>query len=142
MKTEIEFHAIPHGLKIATDKLTKIIGFIINEINIKPLSLLFIFITDSEISKLHNAYLNDPAQTDVITFNLGEAEIEGEIYISFERATQQAKQFNVSFEEEIVRLMLHGLLHLAGYDDVNKLDRDRMKEIENQLTKQIVDRFF
>jgi len=98
----------------------------------------FIFVSDDELAEMHNKYLDDPSKTDVITFNLGDENIEGEIYISAERAADQATQFETTFDEEILRLMIHGLLHLADYDDLNEKDYKKMKKAEDSLLKQMV----
>jgi rRNA maturation RNase YbeY len=84
---------------------------------------------------MHGEYLNDPSKTDVMTFNLGDDEIEGEIYISYDRAVEQAKENQVDIFNEITRLVIHGLLHLAGYDDNAEADRAVMKKLENELVE-------
>ncbi len=74
------------------------------------------------------------------TFDLNENpnEIEGEIYVSIERAIDQSKQYKVSPEIEICRLLIHGCLHLAGYDDLKETDLDELKKIENELVEEVI----
>ncbi len=100
-------------------------------------SCAFIFVSDSTLKQMHSDYLNDPTATDVITFDLGEDAVEGEIYISTDRARAQAGEYGVSPEEEVLRLMVHGLLHLKGYDDLTDGDRLVMKQEENKLVEQL-----
>lgn len=107
----------------------------LNEINLEARSCAVIFVDDAFLKEMHGRYLSDPTVTDVITFNLGEEEVEGEIYISTERAAEQAKRYQTAPEEEIIRLIIHGLLHLKGYDDIAEQDRLEMKEEENRLTE-------
>ncbi len=95
-----------------------------------------IFVSDPELAELHKTYLNDPSFTDVMTFNLGDDTIEGEIYISVDRARMQAREYGVRVEEEIVRLVIHGLLHLNDYEDTNETQRLEMKAIEERLFEQ------
>ena len=130
---EIEIHQLPHSLKLSQDQLEKTVKLVSNEISLNAESLVYIFVTDDYLAEMHGRYLNDPDKTDVITFNLGYEKIEGEIYISYESAIEQAQEFGVSFDEEITRLMIHGLLHLAGYNDIDRDDRIKMKSIENNL---------
>ena len=130
---EIEIHQLPQSLKLRQNQLIDIVNHVSQDVDLNADSISYIFVDDDYLAQMHSRYLDDPHKTDVITFNLGDNSAEGEIYISYERALQQSKQFNVSFEEEIIRLLIHGLLHLAGYDDLEKDDRDKMKEVENSL---------
>ena len=130
---EIEIHQLPQSLKLSQDQLEKTVKLVSNEISLNAESLVYIFVTDDYLAEMHGRYLNDPDKTDVITFNLGDEKTESEIYISYERAIEQAREFGVSFDEEITRLMIHGLLHLAGYNDIDRDDRIKMKSIENNL---------
>jgi len=93
-----------------------------------------ILVDDEYLRKLHHKYLNDNSYTDVMTFNLTESgEIEAEIYISYDRAQFHAKQYQVPVEDEIARLICHGLLHLRGYDDGTPAKRQKMHQMENEL---------
>ena len=94
-------------------------------------SVAIILVTDEKLRNMHEEYLDDPEQTDVITFNLGDEQIEAEIYISVDRAIDQSKQFNVTLENELKRLLVHGLLHLAGYDDHSSAEIEIMRERES-----------
>ena len=130
---EINIHQVPQSLNIREEHLTSIITHVSEDLALNAESLSFVFVDDTYLADLHNRYLDDPSKTDVITFNLGEDKIEGEIYISHDRAFIQAGTYNVTFEEEIVRLMVHGVLHLAGYDDLREEERQKMKLEESRL---------
>ncbi len=91
-----------------------------------------IYLNDDEITKLNKEYLNHDYSTDVLSFQLGEDEIEGEIYIGVETARQQAKDCKVSLTNELMRLTSHGCLHLIGYDDKTEKQRQAMKELEDK----------
>jgi probable rRNA maturation factor len=95
--------------------------------------LSIVLVDDSEIQKLNNEFLGKAFPTDVIAFPFPDAqdEIWGEIYISVDRAREQAKQYRVSYLEELVRLVIHGILHLLGYNDQIESDRKKMKEKED-----------
>ena len=87
--------------------------------------------TDDELLYLNKEYLNHDTYTDIITFDLsGDHGIEGEIYISLERVIENALTFGVSFKEELLRVMFHGVLHLMGYKDKNTKDQTAMREAE------------
>lgn len=93
-----------------------------------------IYVDDQKIHKLNKLYLKHDRTTDVISFTIEEDEqkIEGEIYISIETARRQAKEYGVSCTNEILRLAVHGTLHLLGYAD-NTIDkRQLMSNLENK----------
>ncbi len=96
----------------------------------------FIFCADEYLHQINLTYLNHDDYTDIITFPLEENPIVGEIYISVERVRENAKSFDTSFEDELHRVMIHGVLHLCGYDDYEEeaMEEIRMKE-EMYLSK-------
>ncbi len=106
-----------------------------DELNLKADSVNVVFVDDSTLRAMHRQYLDDDTFTDVMTFDLGEENIEGEIYISTDRALAQADEFGVTPEEEVVRLIIHGLLHLKGYDDTTEKLRSEMKQMEDRLVE-------
>jgi len=130
---DIDIFQLPGDFSISAGPLKNIVLMILNELKLNVQSLSFIFIPDDELAEMHNRYLNDPSKTDVITFNLGDENIEGEIYISTERAFEQAAEFKTTFDNEILRLMIHGLLHLADFNDLDEVDYKKMKEAEDSL---------
>jgi rRNA maturation RNase YbeY len=104
-----------------------------DDISLKAESIDIIFVDDNTLKNMHAEYLDDPTYTDIITFNLGDENIEGELYISLDRALEQAEAYKVPYFNEIKRLIIHGILHLAGYDDIKEEDRSEMKAVENRL---------
>ena len=93
-------------------------------------SLTFIFCSDSYLHSLNEQYLNHTTLTDIITFDNsdGGSEIEGDVYISIERVRENARKFNVSFENELHRVLVHGVLHLLGYSDKTKAEKAAMRQ--------------
>ncbi|HGY55236.1 MAG TPA: rRNA maturation RNase YbeY [Caldithrix abyssi] len=133
---EIQIHRLDSDWWLSREKIESVVKDTCTRIELQPLSIQVIFTNDADISALHQNYLSDPTPTDIITFNLGENdEIEGEIYISVERAQDQAKVYKVSLAEELTRLIIHGLLHLKGYDDLSDTDRRIMKQKEDELVR-------
>ncbi len=132
-KMEIQIHQPNPDLSLTVEDYRELVEKIAKKIDLKAKSCSLIFVANETLTKMHDEYLDDPSETDVITFDLGDDEIEGEIYISPQQAKIQAKSYSVSVEEEISRLIIHGLLHLKGYDDLTETDRDEMKLLENQL---------
>ena len=106
-------------------------GYQLKEVN-------YIFCSDKYLLEINRTFLNHDYFTDIITFNNSEDEkvLEGELYISIPRVKENAKELEVSFEEELNRIMIHGILHLAGYKDKTKQQRELMREKENSSLKQ------
>ncbi len=137
----IKIFNFPDRLKGNEEQWTALTEDLIKAVQLNPETLNVIFTNDSTLKEMHERYLNDPSETDVITFNLGdEDKIEGEIYISIDQAVRQAAEFAVSAEEEVLRLIAHGLLHLKGFDDLQEEARREMKEHEDRLVQQFRER--
>ena len=82
---------------------------------------------------LNREYLGHDYVTDVISFPLERGvHVEGEVYVNLDRARSQAREYGVSFRNEVARLAIHGTLHLAGYDDTGTMDARRMKKREEE----------
>ena len=91
-----------------------------------------IYMDDPDIHQMNQEYLNHDYPTDVITFPLNETPLEGEIYIGAETAVKQAEEYKVSLTNELLRLVIHGTLHLCGYDDATDEERHDMHLLENK----------
>jgi len=97
-----------------------------------PGEISFIFCTDDQLLEINQTYLKHFYYTDVITFNYNDGiVISGDIYISTDRIVENAKNYKVSFENELYRVMVHGILHLLGFEDKDLLAREKMHELEN-----------
>ena len=88
-------------------------------------------------------YLNHNYDTDIITFNYSGSNnhLDGEIFISISQAIDNSIKFNVNLDSELIRLVVHGLLHLIGYDDKNSSEKKIMKSEEDKLTEIISQKF-
>jgi probable rRNA maturation factor len=92
----------------------------------------YIFTDDESLLKINEQYLNHHTYTDIITFDYSEAKtLSGDIFISIDRVKDNAAKYNVTFEEELLRVMVHGILHLCGYNDKTKVDSNKMRAKEN-----------
>ena len=93
----------------------------------------FIFCSDKYLHELNVNYLEHDNHTDVITFDLTDEEdvVSGDIFISYERVRENAKNFGVNIANELHRVMVHGILHLIGYQDDTKEQRAQMREFED-----------
>ena len=96
-----------------------------------PSELSIAFVTDAEFARLTDRFLNHRVPTDVLTFH------HGEIVVSTERAVAQAKLFGTRPAEELSLYLIHGLLHLAGYDDTNRSERRAMTRRQRQIVQAV-----
>ena len=119
------------SLKVGKAGVNKLVKQVLRTEKISARSIHIIFVDDEYLCRLHKEYLEDDTPTDVMSFDLTEDDrIEGEIYISLDMAHAHAVQFDVSFDSEIARLIIHGLLHLKGYDDSTTAKRNEMQKRE------------
>ena len=112
------------------------INFAIEKEKFKCGDLSFIFCFDEYLLKINKEYLNHDYYTDIITFHYVEGNIiSGDIFISIDRVRDNAQQYGVSFENELSRVIIHGVLHLIGFDDKDESSQSimRMKEDEYLL---------
>ena len=96
----------------------------------------FIFCDDEYLLEINRKYLDHDTYTDIISFDnsLGKM-LQGDIFISTERVAENASTYNVSFEEELQRVLVHGVLHLCGYKDKSEEERDVMRVKEEEKMK-------
>lgn len=93
----------------------------------------FILSSDDYILKINQDFLSHNYFTDIITFNYNEGiSLSGDIFISIDTVRKNAEIYKVSFENELLRVMIHGILHLIGFDDRSMVDRDVMRNEENR----------
>ena len=117
-------------------QLTNWIVSCIEENDFKVGEVAYIFCNDTYLHKLNVEFLQHDTYTDIISFDntLGKI-IGGDIFISIERVKENAAQFASSFEEELQRVMIHGVLHFMGYKDKTIEEKAIMREKENQCIR-------
>lgn len=119
--------------KASVHKLVKAIK---EDLNFKIADLTINFINSDKLQELNRKHLKHNYPTDIITFNYSGSlsNLDGEIFISFEDALINSKKYRVSLNNELIRLIIHGILHLLGYNDKTAFEKKIMKSLENQLT--------
>jgi rRNA maturation RNase YbeY len=100
--------------------------------NRKTGALCYVFVSDRRILELNRQFLHHDDYTDIITFdNSTEKEISGEMYISIDTVRKNAKRYRTGFDNELLRVMVHGILHLCGYNDKTTRERQVMRAMED-----------
>ncbi|HOX56554.1 MAG TPA: rRNA maturation RNase YbeY [Candidatus Paceibacterota bacterium] len=117
------------------------------------LNLGVYLVADAEMTRLNETFLHHKGSTDVITFDYAEEArppspvpnslrlVHGEVFVCVDEALSQASRFHVSWQNELVRYIVHGVLHLLGYDDRHHRARRTMKLAENAMVRQLAREF-
>lgn len=100
--------------------------------------ILYVFCDDEYLHKLNIEYLNHDTLTDIISFDykVGK-QINGEIYISVERVAENANDFKTNFQDELHRVMIHGILHFCGYKDKSESEESSMRAKEDESLEKL-----
>jgi probable rRNA maturation factor len=125
-------------------------------LGLEEFDLAICIVRAPEMGRLNEKFLQHTGSTDVITFDYaenllpasrrqdarnppagGRKHVHGEIFISIDDAKSQAREFRTSWQSELARYVIHGVLHLRGFDDLRPADRRKMKREENRLLKEI-----
>lgn len=121
-------------------ELKKFLGKVITGENKIPGDLIFILTDDESMLEINRKFLNHNYYTDVISFNLSdEGIVEGEIYLGFETIRRNAELYETGVREELVRVIIHGTLHLCGYLDGNEIEKKKMFARQEQLVKEYIE---
>mgnify|MGYP000166803812 FL=1 len=100
--------------------------------------IIYIFCDDNYLHKLNVEFLNHDTLTDIISFDYGMSkQINGEIYISIERVLENSVDFKTKFEDELHRVMIHGILHFCGYKDKSDNEEKCMRKKEDESLQKL-----
>lgn len=105
-----------------------------NNLEVDRVNLNYVFCTDKALLERNIQFLNHDTLTDIITFDLSENETElsSDIFISVDRVRENAEKFQTTYLNELHRVIFHGVLHLIGYGDHTKKERELMRKMEDQ----------
>lgn len=128
------FHYSALNFKIPNaGKTKKFLERLTKHHKLTPKNIHYNFVDDEALLKINKEFLQHNTLTDIITFDYSEGKkISGEIYISIERVFENAVQFKVTKEEELIRVLSHGVLHLCGYKDKTIGEAKQMRKLEEE----------
>jgi probable rRNA maturation factor len=129
--------------KIDLRLLEKITAAALEELEIKEAELGIVLIDPKKMASMNEKFLGHEGPTDVITFDYSEKprQLHGEVFVCAEVAEKQAREFGTSWQLEVVRYVVHGILHLMGHDDLSAEPRKKMKREEERLVRALSRRF-
>jgi probable rRNA maturation factor len=136
--------------KIHSRLLKQIVGALLAELKISRAELGIALVGAAEMARVNRQFLRHEGSTDVITFDHRDhaaplaphaARLHGELFVCVDDAVRQAKQFKTTWQSEVVRYIVHGVLHLLGHDDLQPAARREMKRVENRLVRRLASRF-
>ena len=138
---EIVINKTIKNIAFADTKINKIIEKILKKEGKSKASFSINFVGESKIKSLNKIYRKKDKVTDVISFALqddkrmGESDELGDVFICPKQVKRQAKEFGVSYKEEMTRILVHGVLHLLGYDHMTSQEEKKMFVLQERLVK-------
>ncbi len=136
-------------IRISQKRIKEVVKEILRDLGYQKWEVSILLVDDHQIKKINKEYLHRNRPTDVISFSQIEGEYRqinthllGDVVISVETAKRQAKENNITLQGEIVFLLIHGILHLLGYDHEGSVRKEReMKDRERKLLAVLRDKF-
>lgn len=115
-----------------SDTIREWIQTIVQRENKVLAAVSYIFCSDEYLYEINWEYLQHDTYTDIITFSLSDQHIESDIFISIDRVRENADSFSLSFQQELCRVIIHGILHLCGYKDKTEEEQVLMTKKEDE----------
>ncbi len=136
--SKIKIKNLNRRFKLNERYLGKIIRQILSRLDARPLDLEVVFLDNRKIRSLNRKYRNRDRATDVLSFGIGTREfgsaaLLAEICVSIDKAYVNSKAFGTEFEKELILYVIHGILHLAGYNDRKAKDKARMEKKQEEI---------
>ncbi|MHB1048890.1 MAG: rRNA maturation RNase YbeY [Bacteroidota bacterium] len=134
----VDVHRDVEGFTLTKQAVTALVKGVCRREGISNAKFSVVFVGDNSIQKIHKTYLRHNTVTDIITFSFETNLIDSELYINLQQAKRQAKQFGVTITNELRRLIIHGVLHAAGYDDTTPRERKKMFDVQERYVRELI----
>lgn len=134
----VDVHREVKGFSLTTQAVTALVRGVCRREGISQAQFSVVIVGDRSIQKIHKTFLRHNTVTDIITFSLETNHIDSEIYINIEQAKRQAQQYGVTIPNELRRLIIHGVLHAAGYDDTTPRERKKMFDVQERYVRELI----
>ena len=137
-RTEFIFNYLhPEFNEIDESLVSSWLAEIFSDTKHAALRIEYIFCSDDYLLEINNTYLGHDYYTDIITFPLADDPIEATIFVSIDRVKENAESFSENFDDELYRVLAHGVLHLVGYADKTSTQQKQMRQLENQYLSRL-----
>lgn len=136
MKNKVYIYNESGRARLTKKKLENVAMAALNGEGIVQSEINIILLDDKAIHEMNKEYLDHDFPTDVISFMLDDEPLSGEVYISADTAEIQAQEYKVSLANELMRLAVHGTLHIIGYDDASPEERAAMSALESKYMEE------
>ena len=123
------------NIDLDQESIRRLLELVLSDNKHQAAEINIIITDDDSLRLMKKEYFDQDVYTDIIAFNIDEDPFEGELYISHDRVSDNAKKFDQTFEGELKRILIHGTLHLCGFDDQTKEDKSRMTSMEEDYLK-------
>ena len=135
----ITFHNEGVSPSVNTNRISSWLSSCIDDLGYNLGELSIIFCSDDYLIDMNKRHLNHDYYTDIITFNYNvEKKLNGDLFISVDRVKDNASAFNENFKMELFRVIIHGILHLCGFNDKTTKEQKEMRQKENHYLRLIV----
>lgn len=135
---EVQVSNARPGRRIRAGAVRRLVQAVMRKEGRRKGTVSVVFTGDLLSRRINRRFLAHDRPTDVLSFPLGEGKnIEGEIYVNIDKAARQARTYRVTATNEVTRLIVHGVLHLLGYDDRRSTPARRMKEREDRYVEML-----
>lgn len=137
IRAELNQARLKGGQKLSAGRVAKVLGVCARALKVRGDALLSIaFVSPGEMRSLNRKWRGKNAVTDVLSFELA-GPVKGELVLSYEQAARQAKQVHYSATDEVCFLIVHGILHLWGYDHERPVDAKKMFTLQEKILKSL-----
>ena len=116
-----------------------LLAHVLDDLGFPEFKINIISFEDEALREMKKEYFGQDVYTDIISFNIDQEPLEGELYISPERIRQNAEKFGQPADREFARILIHGVCHLCGFDDVSENEKKEMTALENRFLTQYFD---
>ena len=120
---------------IDTSPLKKWLNRVMVSLGVSNFAITYVLVSDEALLEINRKYLDHDYYTDIVTFDMSDTEetVEGDLFVSLDRIKDNASKLSVSFDTELKRVLVHGVLHLVGYDDKDEKHQAEMRKKEDEL---------
>ena len=134
IQAELNQSRLAHGQKLPAKRVVKVLEACAKALKVPgEVTISLAFVSPREMRRLNKHWRGKDAVTDVLSFELGEGPVKGELILCYEQAARQAKEMRHSTSDELCFLIVHGVLHLWGYDHENSRDAKKMFPLQERI---------